>query len=299
MHDLQLKSYKRDFLNALEDNIQKINDCYISKYRSKTDISSSNRAELLEIKDKFAHYAIDHLLSFNVVYLYEIGLQFLSFCVDFPKQFTSLDELNKKVKISIYLFGTTEGDFQSKTIKIGDFERNCDDYLYLSKYIRDFEVFELSQGSQFDMARDLFVGSILKDNEKDLSLLVEDIKSSESLFLRALESKNSFMKTRRSVNRARKDHKKTNKSQSKNAIEKNNSRIKQLEREIQRLRCANVELKVNGSGQDISDANAQELLALKADYNLSCSTFIRKCSSAKLARNSFIQDTINTFFKTG
>jgi hypothetical protein len=266
MSYLKIKQEKSILLDEFKRNVQKIYDHYIKVCRKKSSTFSNKRAQVLKIKEQFPDYDIENVLCFDICYLYELDFKFVSFSFDFPKQFNSYSDLKNNTYIHISLFSEHERDFKSTIIGFNDFEKSCNDYLYISEKIDDYNVFEQIQCSLKTITESFFVDLMMKGNSKELSKIVEDVKKNEPSFFKALESKNKYLKKRRETNKARKEHKKHNKSSSNNEISNNNFKIRKLEREIENLRNANKILESNSKGEHITNNASGELTLLMKEY---------------------------------
>jgi hypothetical protein len=295
MSYLKTKQEKSILLDEFKTNVQKIYEHYIKVCRKKSSTFSNKRVQILEIKEQFPDYDIENILCFDICYLYELDYKFVSFSFDFPKKFNSYSDLKDNVYIHISLFSQHDCDFKSTIIDFNNFEKICNDYLYISEKIEEYNVFGYIQASLTGMTESLFVDTVMRGNNKELSLIVENIKKNNEVFCDALKSKNKYLEKRRETNKARKEHKKQNKSFSNNEISNNNFKIKKLEREIENLKKANKALESNSKGEHITQNASSELALLMKEYEKNINTFGRTCIKKTNTLSSLRRTIFSTF----
>ncbi len=261
-----LKKHKRDFLDEFEFCSQLIYKSYVKKSRSKKDLISKKRASVSDIQLSYPNHYIESVISYDVTHLYKMKLQFLSISFNFPKSFSSLDELKDNVNITIQILNSDDRNYKGKSLKFKDFNQIVEDYHYVASLMSQHNVFEYIQASQSYLVESLFTGAVMSDNASELSFVVSEIKNSEDDYTKALLSKNKYMEKRREKNRKIKDHKKKARSTLKSQISKNKDEIQKLRSRIGVLEYENAQFESNAKGDLIAGEEKSELQSLMNKY---------------------------------
>lgn len=275
---------KSKLLKEFRSNVQREKKHFVKKVSSNNHFQTENNKAALS-QYLFEEYDTvyrklksfyDHLQGSHYFYFFELREDYLVFDLSFPHatvKYNGYEDL--KEKTTVYISLRSKHDYKNRkqtSISFLEFEKIVTKHLYIVNFFNEHKIYDQPQKSVKQFLIEQFKEAWFSDIE-DFEDYINYLNKNNEDIVEILNAKNKFTDKNRTLNKTKKENKNKNKHLKNKKIAENEKRIKELYREISKLKDENVQIK---NQNDIPEEEYIKKNELQYNYENKTKLFIER-----------------------